>query len=57
MRFDGYNRHDFNFPRTSREAFGTEFYVPKSKSIMSIFLNYLVYFLVIFCLFILIFGC
>lgn len=25
-RFDGYNRHDYHFPTSCREAFGSNFY-------------------------------
>lgn len=35
-RFDGYNRNDFHYPRTSREAFGDEFHVDKPVSKWSI---------------------
>jgi hypothetical protein len=31
-RFDGYNRHDFHHPRTSREAFGSGFRIEKEPS-------------------------
>jgi hypothetical protein len=31
-RFDGYNRHDFHYPNTSREAFGSNFHVEEKKS-------------------------
>ena len=31
-RFDGYNRHDFHHPRTTREAFGSGFHVEKEPS-------------------------
>lgn len=33
-RFSGYNRHDYYYPRTSREAFGSEYEleVPKATS-------------------------
>jgi hypothetical protein len=31
-RFDGYNRHDFHHPRTTREAFGSGFAVDKPTS-------------------------
>lgn len=31
-RFDGYNRHDFHYPNTSREAFGSNFYPQEKKS-------------------------
>lgn len=34
-RYHGYNRNDFYFPRTSREAFGSNFYVTnKANTIM-----------------------
>lgn len=26
-RFDGYNRHDFYYPRSTKEAFGSDFQV------------------------------
>ena len=31
-RFDGYNRHDFHHPRTTREAFGSGFHVEEEPS-------------------------
>jgi hypothetical protein len=31
-RFDGYNRHDFHHPRTTREAFGSGFHVTKEPN-------------------------
>jgi hypothetical protein len=31
-RFDGYNRHDFHHPRTTREAFGSGFHVDEEPS-------------------------
>lgn len=31
-RFDGYNRHDFHYPNTSREAFGSNYYGEEKKS-------------------------
>jgi hypothetical protein len=31
-RFDGYNRHDFHHPRTTREAFGSGFHVENEPS-------------------------
>lgn len=31
-RFDGYNRHDFHHPRTTREAFGSGFHIEKAPS-------------------------
>ncbi len=30
-RFDGYNRNDFHYARTSREAFGDKFYVEEEE--------------------------
>lgn len=56
MRFDGYNRHDFNFPRTSRDAFGTDFYVDKRKSVMSVIWNFLAYTIIAVSLVVLFFG-
>lgn len=37
-RFDGYNRHDFHFPRTSKEAFGSNFNVVNKKSMIEVIL-------------------
>jgi len=31
-RFDGYNRHDFHYPNTSREAFGSSFQPEEKRS-------------------------
>jgi hypothetical protein len=42
-RFDGYNRHDFHHPRTSREAFGTGFYVEKEPSKVREFVGWVAY--------------
>lgn len=31
-RFDGYNRHDFYYPRSTKEAFGSDFQVDDEPS-------------------------
>lgn len=51
MRFHGYNRHDFHYPRTAKEAFGSEYYpVEKDKPLRNI-LRYLMYIAIIIGLF------
>ena len=42
-RFDGYNRHDFHHPRTTREAFGSGFHVEKETSKTKEFLGWIAY--------------
>jgi hypothetical protein len=42
-RFDGYNRHDFHHPRTTREAFGSGFYVEKTASVWRALLGWIAY--------------
>ena len=36
-RFDGYNRHDYHFPTSSREAFGSNFYPEEPKLKVNVF--------------------
>jgi hypothetical protein len=49
-RFDGYNRHDFHHPRTSREAFGTGFHVEKKPSVLWEITKWVAYYAVMFIL-------
>lgn len=56
-RFDGYNRHDFHHPRTSREAFGTEFHVEKKPSRLKEVLLWSAYVIGLIGLMLLIQGC
>lgn len=37
-RFYGYNRHDYHFPRSCREAFGSDFDVVTKKSMSEVLL-------------------
>jgi TRAP-type C4-dicarboxylate transport system permease small subunit len=42
-RFDGYNRHDFHHPRTTREAFGSGFHIEKEPNRVKEVLLWLAY--------------
>lgn len=42
MRFNGYNRHDFHYSRTSRDAFGSPFYPEKKPQPFKEFLIWFV---------------
>lgn len=42
-RFDGYNRHDFHHPRTTREAFGSPFHVTEEPNKFKEFALWLCY--------------
>jgi hypothetical protein len=45
-RFNGYNRHDFHHPRTTREAFGSAFHVtkkPNKAKEIAIWVGYVVF--------------
>lgn len=55
-RFDGYNRHDFHHPRTSREAFGTTFHVTKEPNKLKEFALWVCYAVGMLCLMLLIQG-
>jgi hypothetical protein len=49
-RFDGYNRNDFHYARTTREAFGDNFYVEKKPQTVKEFLIWLVCVVALVCL-------
>jgi hypothetical protein len=42
-RFDEYNRNDFYYARTAREAFGGNFYIDKKQSTFKSFLRWLMF--------------
>lgn len=41
-RFDGYNRHDYIYPRTCREHFGSDFKLDKKDDDYSFLIYYVV---------------
>lgn len=49
-RFDGYNRNDFHYARTSREAFGDNFYIDKKHQPIKQFLVWLAFSVGLICL-------
>lgn len=49
-RYDGYNRNDFHYARTSREAFGNNFYIEKKPQPFKEFLIWLVSCIGLICL-------
>lgn len=51
-RFDGYNRGDYHFPNTSREAFGMNWY-PEKESRWTVLKGFAYYAAVVACLVIL----
>lgn len=55
-RFDGYNRNDFHYPRTSREAFGDEFHVAKPRTKLSIARKIVLWIVVIWAAIVVMFG-
>lgn len=56
MRFDGYNRHDFHYARTSRDAFGSPFYPEKKPQPVKDFLKWLAFSVGLVCLSIILKG-
>ena len=49
-RFDGYNRNDFHYARTTREAFGDNFYIEKEPQTVKEFLILIVCIVALVCL-------
>jgi hypothetical protein len=47
MRFYGYNRHDYYFPRSAKEAFGCEYYPAPKVSKWRDALRYLMFAVII----------